>query len=504
VFQLWGKVGSWLNLAGPEVSFSGGALDGLITSAILGIVASAADSATVGEYHFGIPQFVDVPLPNVPADATYQLDLGEVLPPTPTPWGNVVVPNLTAAETEPGSNAVKLTIANSNPDRFVGKLVLRALFDNGSSLDVQTFAGDTQGVVTVTPPENLAIGSLRWQLVRLISTAELDGSGTFSDSDPLEFAGNVLRISPPPQMAATLTRTGVEFLRQNSNVSEINRVDILGKGYDFAGTRLTGGKVQPIVFADDLSRAYVAGKGAVHVIDTLSFKPVGTIAVPAGKNIVSLATVGSLLFIGEGDRFAGGAPYRLLAVDINPGSARFNQVVTLKGTGIESTDYGVSGMAIGPDGETLVVGTPISPNSTNLASPDQRGSVWVFDLSTLDMDTGKIAKPVVASLPDDGRSGKSPQSITATKDADRFLVANVMDTDKGLSTLKITRDNDGNDYRRQADGDQPFPADGPDSCRPPEHPARPERRARRTGWGRVRDRLRRQLRLQRPLLPRHV
>jgi hypothetical protein len=197
-------------------------------------------------------------------------------------------------------------------------------------------------------PENLAIGSLRWQLVRLISTAELDGSGTFSESDPLEFAGNVLRISPPPQMAATLTRTGVEFVRQNSNVSEINLVDILGKGYDFAGTRLTGGKVQPIVFADDLSRAYVAGKGAVHVIDTLSFKLVGTIAVPAGKNIVSLATVGSLLFIGEGDRFAGGAPYRLLAVDINPGSARFNQVVTLKDTGIESTPYGVSGMASRP------------------------------------------------------------------------------------------------------------------------------------------------------------
>ena len=36
--------------------------------------------------------------------------------------------------------------------------------------------------------------------------------------------------------------------------------------------------------------------------------------------------------------------------------------------------------------------------------------------------------------------GKSPQIITATRDENRFLIADVMDFDRGLSTLTLTRD----------------------------------------------------------------
>ena len=90
------------------------------------------------------------------------------------------------------------------------------------------------------------------------------------------------------------------------------------------------------------------------------------------------------------------------------------------------------------------VATPNSGNGVSLATKDsQPGDVLVLDLDTLDLKTGKIAAPIKAQLPADGRSGKSPQVISATDDADRYLVCNVADYDKGLSTLVITRDPNG-------------------------------------------------------------
>jgi hypothetical protein len=65
-------------------------------------------------------------------------------------------------------------------------------------------------------------------------------------------------------------------------------------------------------------------------------------------------------------------------------------------------------------------------------------------LSKLDFETGELPPPITAVLPSDGRSGKSPQTISATKDPDRYLVSNVMDHSRGLSTLVIERDGDGN------------------------------------------------------------
>jgi hypothetical protein len=45
--------------------------------------------------------------------------------------------------------------------------------------------------------------------------------------------------------------------------------------------------------------------------------------------------------------------------------------------------------------------------------------------------------------PQVGHSGRAPRTITATKDANRYLVSNISDYNKGLSTLVLTRDTDG-------------------------------------------------------------
>ena len=293
---------------------------------------------------------------------------------------------------------------------------------------------------------------MRWQLVRLIPNNGLSGSGVEIQGQPLEFAGNDIRIAPKPLMAAALTRTGVVFTRETEGLTEANvvgRTDILGllgTPNNFNGTYLTGNKVQPLVFTDDLSRVYVGGKGVVYVIDTLSFKLISTIEIEGGKNIVSLATVGNLLIIGEGSTYGSGpGGNRLLVMDINPGSAHYNQALSLKNTGVEQSKYGVSGMTVGPDGHTLVVAVPKQRDSVARAVSafGETGDVLIFDLNTVNFRTGNIAAPVTAVLPSDGHSGKAPQVITATKDADHYLVGNVKDYNRGLSTLDLTRDAEG-------------------------------------------------------------
>ncbi|RYE81520.1 MAG: tandem-95 repeat protein [Oxalobacteraceae bacterium] len=138
----------------------------------------------------------------------------------------------------------------------------------------------------------------------------------------------------------------------------------------------------------------------------------------------------------------GGRPaHRLLAINTSPDSNQYGKPVTFKtGSVLSDSPFGVSGMAIGPDGRTLVVAAPTQANTVSMGDRNKRGNVLVFDLDTLDLRTGKIDAPIIASLPSDGLSGKSPQVVTATRDSGRFLIGNVMDYTRGLGTLTITRD----------------------------------------------------------------
>ncbi len=248
----------------------GGGMSGVnIQSEVIGILASMSGSMGGGSYHFGVPQFSpDIVIPTIPVGDTFTVDLPSIMPTAVTPYGNVVLPTISAASMN-DAGEMHITLDNSAPGQFKGTIVVRALLPDGSTRDVQTFAGDTTG--------DIAIGSVSWQLVRKIPQQEFTGSGELNEAPPVEFAGNTLRISPKPLMIAVLNRTGVTFFREHKPVGTTTLVDQLGTPNNFGGTYLTGTKVQPVTYSDDLTRVYVAGNGVIYVIDTLSYKLLNTI-----------------------------------------------------------------------------------------------------------------------------------------------------------------------------------------------------------------------------------
>ena len=243
---------------------------------------------------------------------------------------------------------------------------MRALLDDGTTVELGdgSFAGDAT-TLSVTPPANLAVGSVRWQVLRRLHNTTMDSSGVVIELAPSDSVGNSVRLAPAPHMAAYASRTGVQIVRENFEPTEVallldqGQVDL---------PYLSGPKVQPVVFSSDLSRLYVAGsvagQGVVYVVDTIAMRQIGRIDIPAGEghNIDSLAIAGNILLIGEGSAFGGtggtsggGSGNRLLMLNTNPASASCNQVVSVKGSGIEATPHGIAGMAVGPDGYTLGV-----------------------------------------------------------------------------------------------------------------------------------------------------
>ena len=194
------------------VTFGFGFMEGLITASMVGIVASSATQGTVLNYHFGVPQFATVTIPPVEPGKNYVLDLAKALGPVKAPNGqNVSLPNVAAASVD-SQGVFKITINNPTADEFNGSLQLRAIFDDGSYLVMpQRFDANANGEQIINPPSNVAIGSVRWQFVRLIEQDKFRMGTKVLSGPPLEFPANTVRVSPRPNMAAVLTRTGVDF-----------------------------------------------------------------------------------------------------------------------------------------------------------------------------------------------------------------------------------------------------------------------------------------------------
>ena len=129
-------------------------------------------------------------------------------------------------------------------------------------------------------------------------------------------------------------------------------------------------------------------------------------------------------------------------MDVRSSYHKTDKMITLKGTGIEATTYGVGGMALGPDGRTLVVTLPNARNNYGFGIRGPGGNVIVLDLDSLNLTTGKINPPVKATTGGD-TTVKFPQTVTATWDKDRFLVASPDDVNRGLGALTLTRDDSG-------------------------------------------------------------
>ena len=210
-----GDAMTFAGASGLSMSFGGGLTGMAVTSDMIGIIASMATTGTASSYHFGVPQFADIAIPT--ANEPPVINVSAQLPPVVTPFGTVVVPNLTGANVS-DDGVVTLTAAASDPGQVPGKAVkLRALLADGSHIDVQevdTTTGNTITVDTVKlktqDGKAFAVGSVGWQLVRIIP-------GYLAGDDDIEFAGSTVRMTPKADMAATLTRTGIEFLPAEQN-----------------------------------------------------------------------------------------------------------------------------------------------------------------------------------------------------------------------------------------------------------------------------------------------
>ncbi|HND81548.1 MAG TPA: Ig-like domain-containing protein, partial [Accumulibacter sp.] len=435
---------SWISFAGESLSMSGSLASALSGTSLLGYLLSEAIGITVGDYAFGVPRSLAIPLPSVSADGRVRLDLGEWLAPARTPWGHVALPNISAARvTDDGQ--ISLTINNPDPGAFAGRLIVRVLFPNGSARDVLTLDGKAGGVVNLSPPAGIAVGSVRWQIVRQISSAQLDGTGGFTEGEMLEFAGNTLRIAPQPHMAAVLTRNGLTVLRENLAIRDIPLpVDLpllesIGQNDLGGGVNSLYRKVQPTAFSTDLARAYVAGNGVVYCIDLVTLQRIDTIALPSGRNLRSLAIVGNQLLLAEGGETPGA---RLLLLDIAPGSAGYHtHLLSLRWPGSDAIT-GFAGIAVGPDARTLVVSAPKGGILPALWSDRrEQGDILVFDLSSLNPKTGAIAAPLVPALPASGL--RTPLIVSATDNPDRYLVSAPNSLRAGLATLQLARDEAG-------------------------------------------------------------
>ena len=98
-------------------------------------------------------------------------------------------------------------------------------------------------------------------------------------------------------------------------------------------------------------------------------------------------------------------------MDVRSSYHKTDKMIALKGTGIEASTYGVGGMALGPDGRTLVITLPNARNNYGFGIRGPGGDVIVLDLDSLNLTTGKINPPVKATTGGD-TTVKFPQTVT--------------------------------------------------------------------------------------------
>jgi hypothetical protein len=198
---------------------------------------------------------------------------------------------------------------------------------------------------------------------------------------------------------------------------------------------LTGSFTRQIVFNDDGTLAYIAGKNdKIYVLDTMTQDIVATYTVQgASAPINSLAFNNGWLYVAQGNNYGTGGQLVRVNVDSSSGFLKMQQTLILP-HGILAP-YGFRDMAVNNGRYLAIVASTGSIPITNFSAPVP-GNVYVIDLSGVTTQNN-IASSAFATLTlsDYPRFnlGKGPLYITSGDKAGQFLVSNAKDFNQGVA-----------------------------------------------------------------------
>ena len=262
---------------------------------------------------------------------------------------------------------------------------------------------------------------------------------------------NLVNIAPfTPSKDTLVTTANAIYVYQPANVFipganpqpvEIGKLTFDNFGNDL---QLSGDYTQQIVFSDDGTLAFIAGRGnRIYVYDTVTQDIVANYQVQGANSPISaLAINDGWLYIAEGSNY-GKTFGRLLRININPGKGFLSTLQEVEIPFVHPPmgyrDIAISG------GRYLAVTAPAGPISIPFGPLPPRGDVYVIDLALVDkgmnLDPSIIQKIDLSAYPT-SNLGKGPLYISAGGKPGQFLVSNAKDQDHGLAAITVALDKD--------------------------------------------------------------
>jgi len=200
---------------------------------------------------------------------------------------------------------------------------------------------------------------------------------------------------------------------------------------------LSGNYAHQIVFSDDGSLAFIAGKGnRIYVFDTMTQDIVLTYEVAGATTAInSLAVNGEWLYIAEGSNYGPGGG-RLARVNIGSGPEFFKIFQSLSIPGAVAP-LGFRDMAVN-SGRYLAITAPTMSTGVTRSFAGSRGNVYLIDLAGVGksstIDIAFVAQLDLSAYPK-SNLGKGPQYITSASGRGQFLLSDSKDYDYGTAAI---------------------------------------------------------------------
>ena len=356
----------------------------------------------------------------------------KIPPPPSATAGSPVVTEATT--TVDASGKAHLVIKGKNFRFGTTGGATRVSFRMGDRLvSVNATATGTQedGQITVEVPRTVLLGASDIFVERRAHTGNWLSSQAFTVANKggYAFLGGRDQLNNTAIQVIDLTADDDEDLS-----AVIKRITIQDNG------QLTHGAIMDTVTTPDLSRAYVATDLGVAVIDTMTLLQYDVDQKADGTQLIKLPqnSVARALALDPKNRFlyvAGTGAIHV--IDIRPHSAKFNQVVdTIE---INAPDNGkINSIAVNPDGTTLAVAVPNSGMFTSTSTwlnggvGKKNGEILFINVNADDYKEDNF-RTVIGKV----NGFMEPFEIKASADPRKFVFTSRGDLNAGFHVINI-------------------------------------------------------------------